>query len=91
MGIGPQSVDILLGEAGPDAVPGAARIATNNTHGTGCTLSSAICRGTGEGQGRSAESVADAKALYQRRDRGVGPARSARDTVPFTISTLCGG
>jgi hydroxymethylpyrimidine/phosphomethylpyrimidine kinase len=48
-GSGPESVDLLVG---PDAVLrlAAPRIATNNTHGTGCTLSSAIAAGLAKGQ-----------------------------------------
>ena len=43
-GAGAESVDLLLG-AGETVRLSAQRIATNNTHGTGCTLSSAIAAG----------------------------------------------
>jgi hydroxymethylpyrimidine/phosphomethylpyrimidine kinase len=58
---GPESVDLLVS---PSAVARfvAERVATENTHGTGCTLSSAIAAGLAKGQ-RLAEAVADAK-LY---------------------------
>ncbi len=38
---GPGSVDVLLGDGGCDRLE-APRVATNNDHGTGCTLSSAV-------------------------------------------------
>src|SRR5205085_133248 len=58
---GPQSVDLLVS---PSAVARltAERVATQNTHGTGCTLSAAIAAGLAKGQ-RLAEAVSDAK-LY---------------------------
>jgi len=47
-GDGAESVDLLIGEG--EAVRVAAkRIETNNTHGTGCTLSSAIAAGLAKG------------------------------------------
>jgi hydroxymethylpyrimidine/phosphomethylpyrimidine kinase len=46
---GPESVDILV-EANAVARLAAERIATENTHGTGCTLSSAIAAGLAKGQ-----------------------------------------
>ncbi len=59
-GDGPQSVDLLIE---PDTVTrlAADRIATTNTHGTGCTLSSAIAAGLAKG-GDLATAVRDAKA-----------------------------
>ena len=48
-GTGAESVDVLLDETGV-ARHAAARIATRNTHGTGCTLSSAIAAGLAKGQ-----------------------------------------
>jgi hydroxymethylpyrimidine/phosphomethylpyrimidine kinase len=56
---GPESVDLLVS---PTAVARlvAERVATANTHGTGCTLSSAIAAGLAKGQ-RLAEAVSDAK------------------------------
>jgi hydroxymethylpyrimidine/phosphomethylpyrimidine kinase len=47
-GDAPESVDILLERRGSTRFP-AARIATRNTHGTGCTLSSAIAAGLAKG------------------------------------------
>jgi hydroxymethylpyrimidine/phosphomethylpyrimidine kinase len=46
---GPESIDLLVG---PDTTTrlSAERIATRNTHGTGCTLSSAIAAGLANGQ-----------------------------------------
>jgi hydroxymethylpyrimidine/phosphomethylpyrimidine kinase len=43
-GSGPESVDLLVEPNAVARLP-AARVATNNTHGTGCTLSSAIAAG----------------------------------------------
>ena len=59
-GSGPESVDLLVE---PNAVArlAAARIATNNTHGTGCTLSSAIAAGLAKGLAL-ADAVRAAKA-----------------------------
>jgi len=49
-GGGPESVDILVDAAGMRRFA-APRIATANTHGTGCTLSSAIAAGFAKGLG----------------------------------------
>ncbi|MEX0840898.1 MAG: bifunctional hydroxymethylpyrimidine kinase/phosphomethylpyrimidine kinase [Xanthobacteraceae bacterium] len=57
---GAESVDILV-EPGAVARLAAARIATQNTHGTGCTLSSAIAAGLAKGLDL-AEAVREAKA-----------------------------
>jgi hydroxymethylpyrimidine/phosphomethylpyrimidine kinase len=48
-GSGEESVDLLIGE-GRFIRLAAKRIATRNTHGTGCTLSSAIAAGLGKGR-----------------------------------------
>ncbi len=48
-GHGDQSIDYLVTEAGTVMLP-APRIATRNTHGTGCSLSSAIAAGLAKGQ-----------------------------------------
>ncbi len=48
-GGGPESVDLLIGE-GEFVRLAAPRIATRNTHGTGCTLSSAIAAGLAIGE-----------------------------------------
>ncbi len=59
-GDGAESVDLLIGEG--DVIRlSAKRIATNNTHGTGCTLSSAIAAGLAKGAD-IATAVHDAKA-----------------------------
>jgi hydroxymethylpyrimidine/phosphomethylpyrimidine kinase len=58
-GHGPESIDYLSG--GNSVIRLAApRIATSNTHGTGCSLSSAIAAGLAKGQGLEA-AVRDAK------------------------------
>jgi hydroxymethylpyrimidine/phosphomethylpyrimidine kinase len=46
---GPQSVDLLVEPTGVARLT-AERVATHNTHGTGCTLSSAIAAGLAKGQ-----------------------------------------
>jgi hydroxymethylpyrimidine/phosphomethylpyrimidine kinase len=56
---GPESVDLLV-EATTMARLAAERIATENTHGTGCTLSSAIAAGLAKGRDL-ASAVRDAK------------------------------
>jgi hydroxymethylpyrimidine/phosphomethylpyrimidine kinase len=58
---GPESVDLLVSPTACARLI-AARVASANTHGTGCTLSSAIAAGLAKGQ-RLAEAVADGK-LY---------------------------
>ena len=59
-GTGAESVDLLVEPTAFTRLP-AARIATQNTHGTGCTLSSAIAAGLAKGVGL-AEAVGAAKA-----------------------------
>lgn len=58
-GSGPESVDLLV-DAGGCTRYAAPRLATNNTHGTGCTLASAIAAGLAKGQELGA-AVRDAK------------------------------
>lgn len=58
-GTGAESVDLLVTPRGVSRLP-AARHVTRNTHGTGCTLSSAIAAGLAKGRDL-AGSVADAK------------------------------
>jgi hydroxymethylpyrimidine/phosphomethylpyrimidine kinase len=58
---GPESVDLLVSPSATARLV-AERVRTANTHGTGCTLSSAIAAGLAKGR-RLAEAVADAK-LY---------------------------
>ena len=59
-GAGAESVDLLIGE-GEVVRLSAARIATRNTHGTGCTLSSALAAGLAKGRDVIA-AAQDAKA-----------------------------
>jgi hydroxymethylpyrimidine/phosphomethylpyrimidine kinase len=55
-----ESVDILLDANGLSRFT-ARRVATNNTHGTGCTLSSAIAAGLAHGENlRTAVKIANA-------------------------------
>jgi len=56
-GQGDDSVDLLIGE-GEVVRLSAKRIATKNTHGTGCTLSSAIAAGLAKGLGLTAAAQA---------------------------------
>jgi hydroxymethylpyrimidine/phosphomethylpyrimidine kinase len=58
-GQGPEAVDLLVERGGARRLA-AKRVATRNTHGTGCTLSSAIAAGLAKGEPLAA-SVADAK------------------------------
>lgn len=71
-GEGPESVDLLVTREGTTRFP-APRYATRNTHGTGCTLSSAIAAGLAKGQGLE-EAVANAK-------RYIGGAIAAADRL----------
>jgi hydroxymethylpyrimidine/phosphomethylpyrimidine kinase len=48
-GRGPESIDYLFTASGTIALP-APRLATQNTHGTGCSLSSAIAAGLARGE-----------------------------------------
>jgi hydroxymethylpyrimidine/phosphomethylpyrimidine kinase len=78
-GSGPESVDFLL-EAGEEALRlPAPRIATKNTHGSGCTLSSAIAAGLAKGlslQAAAREAKAYVSAAIAAADRlGVGSGR----------------
>ncbi|WP_349368162.1 bifunctional hydroxymethylpyrimidine kinase/phosphomethylpyrimidine kinase [Salinarimonas sp.] len=57
---GPESVDLLVEEHGVTRLS-AARVATRNTHGTGCTLSSAIAAELAKGASL-ADAVREAKA-----------------------------
>jgi hydroxymethylpyrimidine/phosphomethylpyrimidine kinase len=60
-GAGPESVDLLIEPASFTRFM-SPRIATNNTHGTGCTLSSAIAAGLAKGL-ELAAAVREAKAF----------------------------
>jgi hydroxymethylpyrimidine/phosphomethylpyrimidine kinase len=60
-GEGAESIDYLIDRAGVIALA-APRIATKNTHGTGCSLSSAIAAGLAKGEGMES-AVRNAKAF----------------------------
>jgi hydroxymethylpyrimidine/phosphomethylpyrimidine kinase len=59
-GEGAESIDYLIGPQGTRALA-APRVATKNTHGTGCSLSSAIAAGLAKGEGLET-AVGNAKA-----------------------------
>src|SRR5262249_61402614 len=59
-GQGPESADPLISPPAPARLA-ADRVATANTHGTGCTLSSAIAAGLAKGEALG-EAVSAAKA-----------------------------
>ena len=71
-GEGESSVDLLVGQGGT-ARFAANRIATKNTHGTGCTLSSAIAAGLAKGL--------DLKAAVQAAKAYVTAAIAGADTL----------
>ena len=77
-GEGSESIDYLVRADGVIALP-APRVATNNTHGTGCSLSSAIAAGLAKGEplgGRGAQR----QEFHHRRDCGtptVSPSATA--------------
>ncbi len=77
-GEGAQSVDLLL-EGTAFTRLAAERIATRNTHGTGCTLSSALAAGLAKGLdvGRAARQAKDyvTAALAAGQDRAIGSGR----------------
>ena len=78
-GAGAESVDILLDASGESLRLAAPRLATQNTHGTGCTLSSAIAAGLAKGlplpaAAREAKAfVSAALAAADRLGVGSGP------------------
>jgi len=59
-GAGAESIDYLIDASGVTALA-APRVTTKNTHGTGCSLSSAIAAGLAKGEDM-ASAVRDAKA-----------------------------
>jgi hydroxymethylpyrimidine/phosphomethylpyrimidine kinase len=71
-GEGESSVDLLVGQGGTERFA-AGRIATRNTHGTGCTLSSAIAAGLAKGL--------PLKAAVQAAKTYVTAAIAAADTL----------
>ncbi len=89
-GDGPESVDLLVDAERRPRACRAERIATRNTHGTGCTLSSAIAAGLAKGltphRGR-----ARGQELRHRGDRRRGPAVDRhRATVRCIIFIVSG-
>ena len=85
-GSGPESVDLLV-EAAASARLAADRIATKSTHGTGCTLSSAIAAGLAKGLDLG-EAVKRGEGLCHRGDsRQRTASRSDRATDRSTTST----
>jgi hydroxymethylpyrimidine/phosphomethylpyrimidine kinase len=84
-GEGEESVDLLVGQ-GEVLRFAAKRIATKNTHGTGCTLSSAIAAGLAQGR-TLAEAVSQAKtyvtaAIAAADALAVGHGRGPLDHFP---------
>ena len=77
---GPESVDVLVR---PDRTRrfAAPRIATRNTHGTGCTLSAAVATGLAKGLGLE-EAVAAAKAYLQQALQGADELQVGRGPGP---------
>jgi hydroxymethylpyrimidine/phosphomethylpyrimidine kinase len=92
-GKGAESIDYLIREAGVVALA-APRIATKNTHGTGCSLSSAIAAGLAKGddletavrRGKTWISAAIAAADRLNVGHGHGPIHHFHgfDQAPFT-------
>ena len=72
-GSGPDSVDLLVETAGSTRFS-APRVRTENSHGTGCTLASAIAAGLAKGLPLG-EAVGEAKTYIGKRHRRGGPAR----------------
>ena len=80
-GAGAESVDLLIGKLGKDVRLSAPRVATQSTHGSGCTLSSAIAAGLAKGldlveavrAAKAYVTAAIAKADTLKVGRGHGP------------------
>lgn len=62
---GPDVTNLLLSDAGPQWIGKATRIETRHTHGTGCTLASALA--TGVAQGLALDAAAERAAAYVHR------------------------
>jgi hydroxymethylpyrimidine/phosphomethylpyrimidine kinase len=92
-GVGPTLID-MLAEAGrdPETFEGP-RIDTPHTHGTGCTLASALATGLAQGMGvhdavvRARAYVLEAIRTAPGYGRGHGPLNHAHTVVPFMPST----
>jgi hydroxymethylpyrimidine/phosphomethylpyrimidine kinase len=79
-GSGPEAVDLLVTPTAAARLS-AERVATNNTHGTGCTLSSAIAAGLAKGH-RLSEAVADAKSFVTHAIRAADELEIGRGRGP---------
>ena len=82
--------DLLFAEGGVQAFEGP-RIASTNTHGTGCTLASAVAAGLAQGMAIG-DAVARARAYVRRAietapelGRGHGPLNHAHPLTPFSL------
>ena len=81
-------VDILVGSGGSERFAGA-RIATSSTHGTGCTLASAIATGIAQGMevaaaaARARDYVVAALRTAPGYGKGHGPLNHAVTVSPF--------
>jgi hydroxymethylpyrimidine/phosphomethylpyrimidine kinase len=86
---GTESVDVLVEASGVRRF-GSPRVATRNTHGTGCTLSSAIAAGLAKGLGLD-EAVAGGKAFVSaaigRSDRLRIAARPSQLPCPLSLTS----
>ena len=78
-GSGPDSVDLLVGPGGATLRLASPRIATKNTHGTGCTFASAVAAGLAKGlalETAAQQAKAYVSAAIAAADRlGVGAGR----------------
>lgn len=81
-GGGPESIDYLFRTEEPATTFRAPRIATSNTHGTGCSLSSAIAAGLAKGASLEA-SVGDAKAYVSAAIAGADRLRVGHGHGPI--------
>jgi hydroxymethylpyrimidine/phosphomethylpyrimidine kinase len=82
--------DLLFAEGGTQAFEGP-RIATTSTHGTGCTLASAVAAGLAQGIGMG-QAVARARDYVRRAietapglGRGHGPLNHAHAVTPYFL------
>jgi hydroxymethylpyrimidine/phosphomethylpyrimidine kinase len=88
---GPLVIDTLVEKEGQVTRWEAPRIETTNTHGTGCTLASALATGVAQGRGiadaaaRAREYVRAAIAAAPGFGSGHGPIGHTLGTVPFSV------
>jgi hydroxymethylpyrimidine/phosphomethylpyrimidine kinase len=90
---GPESADILLDGTGLHRFTGP-RVATRNTHGTGCTLSSAIAAGLAKGMDllsavEAAKAYIGAAIAASDRLRAARMANNADWLAPISFSSSC--